>query len=65
MTTPEEDKFYEAMDADPEPRDENDPAAKLEQFELLKSMGDKPEDIWNDPEFAEEYRAWLLTQNDK
>jgi hypothetical protein len=64
MTTPEEQRIYEAMGADPELRDENDPTVKREQFELMKAMGDKPEDIWNDPEFAEEYRAWLLTQKD-
>jgi len=47
------------MFADPELHDENDPAYKLELFETLEYMKHKPEDIRNDPEFAEEYRVWL------
>jgi hypothetical protein len=59
MPTSGENKIYEAMGADPEPHDENDPAYKLEQFQILKGRGKKPEDIWNEPEFAKEYGEWL------
>jgi hypothetical protein len=57
-------KIYEEMGADPEPRDENDPIVKQEQFELMKAMGDKSEDVWNDPELAAEYKAWLEANPD-
>jgi hypothetical protein len=59
MPTPEENKIYEDMGRDPEPHDENDPAYKLEMFQIMKGRGKKPEDVWNDPEFAKEYREWL------
>ena len=59
MTTPEEQKIYEQMGADPEPHDENEPSYKLEQFKLLKVRGRKPSDIWNDPKFAKKYANWL------
>jgi len=61
MTTPEERNIYEQMGADPEVQDENDPAYKLEQFQLLKERGRKPSDIWNEPQFAAEYAEWLKT----
>ena len=64
MTTPKEQKIYEEMSADPEPHDESDPAYKLEQFQIMKLRGRKPEDVWNDPEFAEEYREWLKNDSD-
>ena len=64
MPTPEENKIYEQMEADPEPPDEDDPAYKLEQFKILKERGRKPSDIWNEPEFAAEYAAWLIDNSD-
>jgi hypothetical protein len=56
---PSDRELNELMGADPEPSDENDPEVKLETFETMKFMGTKPEDIVNEPEFAEEYRVWL------
>ncbi len=52
-------RIYEAMGADPELHDENDPAYKEEMFETMKAMGWKPERITNDPKCAKEYAEWL------
>jgi hypothetical protein len=59
MPASEDNRMYDAMFADPELHDENDPAYKLELFETMKAMGHGPDKVWNDPEFAEEYRQWL------
>jgi hypothetical protein len=59
MRTPQDRKTFERMFRDPEPHDEDNAAYKLELFETLKYMGHKPEDLRNDPSFADEYREWL------
>jgi hypothetical protein len=39
--------------------DGNDPAHQLKLFETIKALGKELEDIWNEPEFAEEHGEWL------
>ena len=58
-----EPKLMDPMEAgfeDPEPHDEDDPEYKEEIFATMKFMGRKPENVTNDPKFAEEYRVWLV-----
>ena len=50
------------FDADPELRDENDPAFKEEMFRLFRHMRWRPEDLTTDPVYAAEYAEWLKTE---